>query len=73
MLPSMSCFLIKMQPMLWCEKEQGLFSFKQDGHHNRCEIRKFDLLSKKLLTQDAWITGQRKCQSPYTLNHIPVI
>ncbi len=52
---------------------KGLFSFYEDGHHECCGIRKIGPLKKKLLTLDAWITGQRKDQSPGTRSSIPVI
>jgi phosphoadenosine phosphosulfate reductase len=52
--------------------EKGLFSFYEDGHHECCGIRKTEPLRRKLATVDAWITGQRKDQSP-TRSDIPVI
>lgn len=52
--------------------EKGLFSFYEDGHHECCGIRKTQPLRKKLAEVDAWITGQRKDQSP-TRAAIPVI
>lgn len=51
---------------------KGLFSFYEDGHHECCGIRKTQPLRKKLSEVDAWITGQRKDQSP-TRAEIPVI
>jgi phosphoadenosine phosphosulfate reductase len=54
-------------------EEKGLFSFYQDGHKECCAIRKVKPLRRKLHTLDAWVTGQRKDQSPSTRNHIPVI
>ena len=53
--------------------EKGLFSFYEDTHKECCAIRKIGPLKKKLLTLDAWITGQRKDQSPGTRTSIPVI
>ncbi|WP_331352266.1 phosphoadenylyl-sulfate reductase [Cellvibrio sp. UBA7671] len=53
-------------------QEKGLFSFYEDDHKECCGIRKIEPLRKKLLTVDAWITGQRKDQSP-TRAEIPVI
>ena len=53
--------------------EKGLFSFYQDGHQECCGIRKIEPLRRKLHTVDAWITGQRKDQSPGTRAGIPVI
>ncbi|MBE9126301.1 MULTISPECIES: phosphoadenylyl-sulfate reductase [unclassified Coleofasciculus] len=54
-------------------KEKGLFSFYKDGHKECCGIRKVRPLRRKLATIDAWITGQRKDQSPNTRATIPVI
>ena len=54
-------------------KEKGLFSFYEDNHHECCGIRKIAPLKRKLATVDAWITGQRKDQSPSTRNDVPVI
>ncbi len=53
--------------------QKGLFSFYEDNHQECCAIRKIGPLKKKLLTLDAWITGQRKDQSPGTRSTIPVI
>jgi phosphoadenosine phosphosulfate reductase len=53
--------------------EKGLFSFYEDGHKECCGVRKVKPLRRKLNTLDAWITGQRKDQSPSTRNGIPVI
>ncbi len=54
-------------------REKGLFSFYQDGHKECCGIRKTAPLRRKLHTLDAWVTGQRKDQSPGTRQDIPVI
>lgn len=43
--------------------EKGLFSFYEDGHKECCGIRKVEPLQRKLMTVDAWITGQRRDQS----------
>jgi phosphoadenosine phosphosulfate reductase len=51
---------------------KGLFSFYEDDHKECCGIRKIEPLRKKLAEVDAWITGQRKDQSP-TRAEIPVI
>lgn len=45
-------------------KNKGLFSFYTDGHEECCNIRKVQPLRQKLANVDAWITGQRKDQSP---------
>ncbi|MCX9014886.1 MAG: phosphoadenylyl-sulfate reductase [Candidatus Methanoperedens sp.] len=54
-------------------KEKGLFSFYEDGHKECCNVRKVDPLKRALNTVDAWITGQRKDQSPGTRTEVPVI
>ncbi len=54
-------------------KEKGLFSFYRDGHKECCDVRKVDPLRRALNTVDAWITGQRKDQSPGTRASVPVI
>lgn len=53
--------------------EKGLFSFYQDTHNECCAIRKVGPLRKKLATLDAWITGQRKDQSPGTRINVPLV
>ncbi|WP_185266105.1 phosphoadenylyl-sulfate reductase [Halopseudomonas xiamenensis] len=54
-------------------KEKGLFDFYESGHGECCGIRKIAPLRRKLATVDAWITGQRRDQSPGTRSHVPVI
>ncbi len=54
-------------------RDKGLFSFYKDGHNECCGIRKVMPLKKKLATLDAWVTGQRKDQSPSTRAAVPVI
>jgi phosphoadenosine phosphosulfate reductase len=54
-------------------REKGLFSFYRDGHKECCGIRKVGPLRRKLATLDAWVTGQRKDQSPGTRANIPVV
>lgn len=53
-------------------KEKGLFSFFQDGHKECCSIRKVEPLRRALSPYTAWITGQRKDQSP-TRNELNTI
>lgn len=53
--------------------EKGLFSFYVDGHQECCRVRKVRPLRRKLSTLRAWITGQRKDQSPGTRNFVPMI
>lgn len=52
--------------------EKGLYSFYKDGHKECCGVRKIVPLRRKLHTIDAWITGQRKDQSPTRAN-VPVM
>ncbi len=54
-------------------REKGLFSFYKDGHKECCDVRKVDPLKRALNTVDAWITGQRKDQSPGTRANVPVV
>lgn len=54
-------------------RQKGLFSFYEDNHQECCGIRKVGPLRRKLQTLDAWVTGQRKDQSPGTRTQIPVI
>jgi phosphoadenosine phosphosulfate reductase len=44
--------------------EKGLYSFYRDGHQECCGIRKVAPLRRRLAAADAWITGQRRDQSP---------
>jgi phosphoadenosine phosphosulfate reductase len=45
-------------------RKKGLFSFYEDGHHECCGIRKVGPLRRALSRYSAWITGQRRDQSP---------
>jgi phosphoadenosine phosphosulfate reductase len=45
-------------------KQKGLFSFYEDGHKECCGIRKVQPLRRALSSFRAWVTGQRKDQSP---------
>ncbi|OUD13554.1 phosphoadenylyl-sulfate reductase [Thioflexithrix psekupsensis] len=53
-------------------QRQGLYGFYREGHYECCAVRKVEPLRKKLSTLSAWITGQRRDQSP-TRHHIPVV
>ncbi len=53
-------------------KANGLFSFYEDGHQGCCGVRKIKPLKRRLSSADAWITGQRKDQSPGTRQSIDV-
>ncbi|GAB4818447.1 hypothetical protein N2152v2_005493 [Parachlorella kessleri] len=54
-------------------RTKGLFSFYEDGHTECCRIRKVKPLRKQLTGLRAWITGQRKDQSPGTRMAVPVV
>jgi phosphoadenosine phosphosulfate reductase len=54
-------------------REKGLFSFYQDGHQECCGIRKIEPLERALAGLDAWVTGQRKDQSPSTRAEVPFV
>ncbi len=54
-------------------REKGLFSFYVDGHKECCGIRKVEPLMRALAPLRAWVTGQRKDQSPGTRADVPVI
>jgi phosphoadenosine phosphosulfate reductase len=53
--------------------EKGLFSFYRDGHKECCGVRKVEPLVRALKPLRAWITGQRKDQSPGTRAEVPVV
>jgi phosphoadenosine phosphosulfate reductase len=52
---------------------KGLFSFYEDGHKECCQIRKVEPLRRALEGRPAWITGQRRDQSPDTRGEVEVI
>jgi phosphoadenosine phosphosulfate reductase len=54
-------------------REKGLFSFYQDGHKECCGIRKVEPLIRALTPLRAWMTGQRRDQSPGTRAEVPVV
>jgi len=54
-------------------REKGLFSFYRDGHKECCAIRKVEPLRRALASLNAWVTGQRRDQSPGTRAQVPVI
>ena len=45
-------------------RKKGLFSFYDDGHGECCGVRKVEPLGRALGDVRAWITGQRRDQSP---------
>lgn len=54
-------------------RDKGLYSFLKDGHKECCNIRKVEPLVRALKPLKAWITGQRKDQSPGTRAEVPVV
>lgn len=54
-------------------REKGLFSFYRDGHKECCNVRKVEPLGRALKPLRAWVTGQRKDQSPGTRAAVPVV
>jgi phosphoadenosine phosphosulfate reductase len=54
-------------------RQKGLFSFYEDGHHECCNIRKVEPLKRALARYRAWVTGQRRDQSPATRSAIQVV
>ena len=54
-------------------REKGLFSFYRDGHKECCGIRKVEPLIRALAPVRAWMTGQRRDQSPGTRAEVPVV
>ena len=51
-------------------RAKGQFSFYQDGHKECCDIRKVAPLRSHLSGLRAWVTGQRRDQSP-TRGNVP--
>jgi phosphoadenosine phosphosulfate reductase len=54
-------------------RKKGLFSFYEDGHQECCGVRKVEPLRRALGGYRAWMTGQRRDQSPSTRAHVPVL
>ena len=54
-------------------RTKGLFSFYDDGHGECCGVRKVAPLRRQLSTMHAWITGQRRDQSPRTRGSVQAI
>jgi thioredoxin-independent 5'-adenylylsulfate reductase len=54
-------------------RKKGIFSFYRDGHAECCAVRKVDPLRRQLKLLEAWITGQRRDQSPGTRSTLPVV
>ncbi len=60
------------EPLQAMVEKKGLFSFYDDGHGECCGIRKLEPLRRALGRQQAWITGQRRDQTP-TRTDVPVL
>ena len=54
-------------------RDNGLFSFYDDGHKACCGVRKVEPLRRALAGRPAWLTGQRRDQSPDTRAEVPVV
>lgn len=54
-------------------REKGLYSFREDGHQECCGIRKVSPLKRALAECRAWMSGQRKDQSPATRNSLDTV
>ena len=54
-------------------RKKGLFSFYRDGHEECCKIRKVEPLRRLLGNYRAWMTGQRRDQSPATRHSVEAI
>lgn len=54
-------------------REKGMFSFYRDGHKECCGIRKVEPLRRALAGLSAWVTGQRRDQSPSTRSQVPAV
>jgi phosphoadenosine phosphosulfate reductase len=52
------------EPLQALVEKKGLFSFYEDGHGECCGIRKLEPMRRALSKHRAWITGQRRDQSP---------
>ena len=52
------------EPLQAFVQKKGLFSFYDDGHGECCGIRKLEPMRRALSQKRAWITGQRRDQSP---------
>jgi len=60
--------MVKVQNLV---RNKGLFSFYEDGHSECCAIRKVEPLGRALGKYRAWLTGQRRDQSP-TRNKVEI-
>jgi len=70
---NVEAFFPQPEPVQKLVREKGLFPFYKDGHKECCGIRKVEPLARALAPLKAWVTGQRKDQSPGTRGAVPVI
>lgn len=70
---SVETFFPKPDAVEGLVRDKGLFSFYRDGHQECCSVRKVEPLRRALSTLHAWITGQRRDQSPGTRAEVPVV
>lgn len=54
-------------------RRKGTMSFRVDGHHECCGIRKVEPLARALVGRSAWMTGLRPDQSPATRTALPLV
>jgi phosphoadenosine phosphosulfate reductase len=66
-------FCPQPEPLQKLVREKGLFSFYRDGHKECCGVRKVEPLVRALKPLHAWVTGQRRDQSPGTRAEVPVV
>lgn len=52
------------EPLQAFVRKKGLFSFYEDGHKECCGVRKIEPMRRALSNYRAWVTGQRRDQSP---------
>ena len=66
-------YLPDQQELVEFVNEKGLNSFYRDGHRECCQIRRVAPMSRALAGLAAWVTGQRKDQSPATRSALAVV
>jgi phosphoadenosine phosphosulfate reductase len=57
-------FSPQAEPLQAFVRRKGLFSFYEDGHKECCGVRKIEPMKRALTNYRAWVTGQRRDQSP---------
>lgn len=63
----------RAEPLEALVTRKGPFSFYQDGHKECCSIRKVEPLRRALAPLRAWVTGQRRDQSPSTRSDLALL